>query len=372
MITFPCNYDELEIVGFDGTTRAVCGRYLPLVRHKPSDQFFKLSSRNETHQSRPVYTRDEVEHFNAQGRITSIPSPVPAFHGAMVIYTSRELFNSVERHKSSLDWQEIESQGWVACTTEDKAERYLNSVAWVIMAKATEELLVFFATQADEYQERAERLMKMARTAACEKTLKARVYVRYGLTLKFSKTPERLDNVYQLRISREFPNWTWETFQMRIMRLTEMLQDQALTKNIKNKEQLDSVYMLTIINRSLSNLKPVDKTNMPHQCRTVAETFRDLYPVQSEDIEEVGRKLFTTDRLRLDDNNLRVLAGEPIFYYLYSQKPLDLKVDKPRPVLLSSDYIRSSTEFIEIGGEPGQVDRYIGEAEEAASVAVYA
>ena len=94
MSRFP--YDEVEIVGFEGTVSAECGRALPIGRHKFTGRFFRLSGDDSEIEQEVLYTRDEIDSYVEESRLTLLPKPMPAFPEAVVIYVTEKFLNAAD------------------------------------------------------------------------------------------------------------------------------------------------------------------------------------------------------------------------------------------------------------------------------------
>ncbi|HEX8493072.1 MAG TPA: hypothetical protein VF658_09545 [Pyrinomonadaceae bacterium] len=340
MINFPCDYSELEIVGFDGKTRAVCGRFLPLVRHKETDQFFKLSLRDPNAKSRAVFSRDEIEIFATEDRLTFLSEPVPAFEDALVVYLKSAILDASELPlPEPYIWQELSDDTWATCIPKVEAEQLLNDFGQTLMNKATDLLSDFFVRRDQDFRAAAKRMTDMAICATTDQELRSRIYLRYGLSVMFSNTPERLDNVYQLIIRREFPTWTWETFQMRLLRFKDMVYARAFPNVTFEKSSRYDSPMLSMIVEQISRIKTFENFKERHdECEKVAAEFRAQYPPELETLRRVGQQLCENDGIRLEDEALSILAGDAVFYHYYFDRPFEIKKDKPRPRLTIFDY----------------------------------
>jgi hypothetical protein len=238
MKAFPPN--EIEIVGFNGTMLIECGRALLVAQHKPSHRFFKLSL---TNQNRAFFTQQEIAAFNQTGRLTLLPKPmsaesIPGFPRAMAIYAKRELLDAAESNlpKSFLgepfEWQPLSNDTWAACASVDALEQLMESWGRTVLEKA-DAVLVDYFTPPDpkrrnpELCTQADRLTELALGAAHKQELRHSIYLRSGIALLFSKTPERLMNLYDFVFRHEFKETTWEHFLESLRKLGDVLQTRA-------------------------------------------------------------------------------------------------------------------------------------------------
>jgi hypothetical protein len=259
------DYENLEIVAFDGTLRVLCGAFLPIVRDKRTDRYYKLSPRRDK-DSTPMLDLAEVNAFTSEKLITRLAEVRPAVPFALVVWISEAVVKEAELElPDGYGWQEIDSRGYVGVAVDEQSLGFLNDVARALMAKATNALVEFFANRKEMYCNRAKEIISMARaaTTAMPKTLapdwslRAQIILRYALALKYSSTPERLDSVFELRIRREFPQWTWESFQKRVTRLSELLRDQAFSAGITSRVEVNSQFMVLAISKSITALQSV-------------------------------------------------------------------------------------------------------------------
>lgn len=205
-------YEDLEIVGFDGTVLVECETVLPIARHKPSDQFFKLTTDNSHPDTdtplstQPLselevnlisfFSRDEIDAYIQEGRLTLLPEAVPAFAGAMVVYVNEEfLVAAGSQLPEPFYWQHLSPQTWVACGHQEVLEDLLNHWGTLLLGEATERLEQFFLENDQELCSYAEHLTDLALCAANDLTLRSRIYLRSGLAVMLSDIPERLDNL---------------------------------------------------------------------------------------------------------------------------------------------------------------------------------
>ena len=352
------DYENLEIVAFDGTLRVLCGAFLPIVRDKRSDRYYKLSPRRDK-DSTAMLDLAEVNAFTSEKLITRLPEVRPAVPFALVVWISEAVFKEAELDlPDGYGWQAMDSQGYVGVAVDEQSLGFLNDVARALMAKATNALVEFFAHRKEIYCIRAHEIISMARSAstampkglAPEWSLRAQIILRYALALKYSSTPERLDSVFELRIRREFPNWTWESFQIRVTRLAELLHDQAFSTRITSQAEVGSQYMVLTISKSIAALQSVADSEKVRACEAMAESFRSSYEASPKQIEELAEKMLLNDHVVLNNSALQVLGGEPTFYYFCIQKGINLAPQSVRPPLSSLDFEKCSVTFKKMNG----------------------
>lgn len=358
-------FEDLEIVGFDGTVLVECEAVLPVARHKPTDLFFKLVAGSDSQRLATEFisfsTKDEIEAYVKEGRLTLLPEPVAAFAGAVVVYVDENLLAAADiQLPDYIRWQQLMPHVWVGCSTQEVVEDLLDYWATRLMNEATLLLEEFFLENNQKLCKRAEYLTDMALCAAEGATLRARIYLRAGVSIMFSDTPERLDNLYQLTVRHEFKDWTWETFQVRLRRLIDLLKDRASIRRSRRKED-ESSYK-AIIDAALDARSIQNIWERYAECESLAQLCREDKPIHPSKVDAVARVLSVSTQLRLDDQILEALAGDPLFYYLGDSiydptfRREDRK-DNEYPLMNSEIYLKTAEDFLNKGLDPGQVAR---------------
>jgi hypothetical protein len=359
------DYDELEIVGFDGRTRVPCARALPVVRNRHTNLFFKLSIRTQESRSINYFSHSEIEAFAREGRLTLLPRPSEAFENAMLIYVKRELLDAAKVSLPvSLPWQDLDDNAWAACAPESEVNKLADGLGEALMARSTERLRSFFANGDEGDRGESERLARMALNAAVSETLRARVHIRYGVAARFSSSPERLDNIFDLIIAREFPTWTWESFLERLDRFASLLGGRkAKAAGASAEEAVDLPLGLPddpahitpeliceISRRIMTDIQ--DHKEQLDACTEIARQFRVDYPTEPGKIEFVAEWLFHYGALTVDAQMLKVLVGEPVIFY---QNMFDGKGGDKGYSLNVMSYLDATSVFKNNGVDPGEL-----------------
>ena len=238
MKNFQCN--EVVIVGFDGTVGVECGRAAPVAYDRESDRYFKVPGGPGDFKVEAVYTEQEIKEYERAGHLTMLDTtryqPVPAFSGVVAVFVTQQLLDAI-RHKSppSLperdnNWQLLpESEGggesvWVTFLEENVSLRLLDSWAEGLMAECTTLLEAFFLQNEDSSRKRAEYLADVGLCTAKDPDLRIALFTLYGLTLKHSLSPGRIESLYDLTVRFEFPGLSEvKDFHRRLDRLEEDL-----------------------------------------------------------------------------------------------------------------------------------------------------
>src|SRR6185312_1600854 len=345
------------------STRVASGAFLPIVRDTRTDRCHILSARRERDSTAAAYSR-EMANLSGDTLITLLPTPKPAIRFAMAVWVSQQAFEVANIElPSEFDWQKIGARGWAGIGVDEKVLEFLNQFARALMDQATDQLVDFFAQHQESNCTRAKEIISMARAAtagmprspAPDYSLRAQIILRYALALKYSRTPERLDTVFELRVRSEFPTWTWESFQKRIMRLSENLHAQAFVRGIVSSDKVTSGYMVLEISKSIRMIQSIESSERIRACEEIAEGFRGSYASPPEEIQRVAHELSNSSGIVLNDAELRVLGAEPAFYYLCSKQVIKWTPEGRRPFLSAFDFGDSCTTFVSQGGKPGQL-----------------
>lgn len=359
---------DFEIVGFDGNVIVECEMVLPLARHKSTDVYFKLTKDalveshygNAPYVSQPQFTRAEINARLEEGRLTLLPRPFPAFQGAMIAYFDSEFLESTEKELPEGFYRQCLSDDvLVVCGTQDRVESLMNLWANQIMNSSTLQLEQYFLTRNKNSSITAERLTDLALCAVAESNheLRARLHLRQGLALMLSDTPERLDNFYQLTVRRVFPEWSWEAFQTRVIRLSEILAIRAgLHANVHqyDRERLPKAVELSKVTSEIEDFHERFAESTEN-----AKAFRRHNPVDEDLIERVSLVITANDRMRLDEMTMLALGGDPLFYHLgeslfYSTGNRGGK-NSTGPSMQTLLYLREAEKISGMGLDPGKV-----------------
>jgi hypothetical protein len=331
-------YDELEIVGFNETVKEVpCARVCPVVRRTTTDDFFPLLTATG---GADVWTRAELESLRVENHVTLLPESerIPAFPSAMMLYatsafmaaTESELpasFNKEKLHKWTLPHNGSETM--VICASSKTIEALMNDWAERLMSKTTRLLIQFFAHQysrldkeAEQSRKEAEKLARMARSSAINRTLRSRVLLRLGVSLIYSETPERWDNLRAI-VLRNFPGWKSETLDEQLALFVKRLrmqipqrESETIKTNGKNNNDKKE-----IIETVISIVGIVDEETRREMAQAFTREHRELHPVNETILSRIEETLVQQGArydpwICLEDRELVLaLAGEEALYH---------------------------------------------------------
>src|SRR5688572_20215134 len=221
------NYEQLEIVGFEGTPIVECEMVLPVGRVVVDDVFFKFEGRRSNafraegidRNKIVFYSREEIQSLVEEGRVTILREPFAAMQTPLIAYVYDEFLQAAEsRLPDSIPNQRLSEHIRVLCGRADALENLLDEWATRLMDNSTAMLERYFQEAQLEFSVEAERLTDLALCAATDVTLRARIYLRAGVAIMLSAQPERLDNLYEFSIRQQFPDWSWTSFKERLKR----------------------------------------------------------------------------------------------------------------------------------------------------------
>ena len=284
---------ELEIVGFDGAMVSDCGSALPIVHRVGTDIYFSRVSSTAPKLSRPVFSGREVDEFTEEGRITRI-QPTRYSADALAVFVKPSISQALghDFDAKGYDWQTLDNGVVVTCTDAASAYALLDSLAEMLMAKAETllgPLTIGGAVEhdsADRKQviEKATRLARIAVTTARDAGLRHHVCLRYGLAIRLSAEPRRLNNVYRFVVAKEYPKWSWEEYQRDISLVEFRLQQIYGTKK-KQKADYGSGQGNLNVSEASGDLPPLyhpkdnrqsDTQGMSSQEEKVSEVYQEF------------------------------------------------------------------------------------------------
>jgi hypothetical protein len=313
-------YNEIEIGGFNGGATGVCGRAVPIAYVIETGQFFRLIDGDGVALAKTLYSSDDIEEWRDHGNLTMLPKNVPAFAKATVIYVKKELLDTFgceqpQDQFNGLQWQKlqginIQDDTWAACDFLEETERLMNDWGRSLMDKATHSLIEFYKVGEESLAREAEHLADLALFAARHKDLRASIYLRYGAALVCLKKFEGFINVYKGSISHEFPGWDWKTLEMQLGHFTSLMRihsgvlDEGFGQTFE-----DEIY------RKVNRISQIqDKPKRRKEAQEAAVLYSTLYPVERKYADRLHNKIKQSSEVRLDEQDLRVLATEPAFY----------------------------------------------------------
>lgn len=245
------NTDDLDIVGFIGSVLVDCARNQAVAQLRGTDKCFRLAASGEIKRNQQYYSSVELGNFSSLRMLTLLPKPVPGTLESMVVYVTRRFlevfdYQGPEDLSGSFDWQRLspdldyqnetneslneknrlQEGAWAASADRGVIEIEMNRWARRLIRLAADKMLDYYAKHNSYLREEAEQIINMALYAARSRLLRAHAYVYYGAIIIESDTEDRLDRLFEKHIKSNF-DWTWETYQVRVRRLIDVLRIKA-------------------------------------------------------------------------------------------------------------------------------------------------
>ena len=370
-------YEDLEIVGFDGSAVVECEAVLPVAKVKGEDQFFLLDAEYTDPAGMEVIdtelvnfsSHSEIEALARAGHLTLLPKPFPAFPNAVVAYVNREFLNIADVIPADSEkWQMLSEDLFVILDSAAAVEKLLDSWADRIMDNATLLLERFLAiddlaTEDRQLCAQAERFCELAICAASDGTLRARIHLRAGLAIMFSEIPERLDNFYRASVQPEFGNWSWDGFQERVQRLADILKlrgkyflrETVTAKNeqigqnasaiqaasLRPEDELDELMKLRA-----KTLRIDDRDMRYAECESIANQYRTSTPIPDGLYDDSAFIMSQGQRVRLTNEMIIPLKADPLIYYLADEGLIrSLEGPTMRPLIDTFQFLEAAEDL---------------------------
>ena len=235
----PVQYDKYEIIGFDGRlpNGIECGRSLPVVHLKETQVYIKGNKLFYMSDSTSVecYNNLAITLLAEEGRLTLLPTPVPMIPNAQVLYARESLLHTLDFDLTQrlqlpdcdagiLQWQYLNHDhagAWVTAAPTRVVQSIMNYWGRQLQEKAETMLKEYFATQDVKYLEQGRALITAGRAAAKDGELRKGLHALAAVTLK--DKPNVLSRVWELFVSREFPEMTRAEFDIQMETLEAKL-----------------------------------------------------------------------------------------------------------------------------------------------------
>lgn len=220
---------ELEVWGINGRPTALCGRALPVVRHKPSDSFTIPSTATTVGRWE---SREVIDEYLAQGRLLRLSEPFALTEAdvsdyipwtdMLVAWVDPGVFPllgwnpKIEPRLKWLWWHvrvvknDFDRPLWVCLAQEGKLDSAFG--AWAVDAiRRYDDLAVAHQPMWADLQQLADFGLS---AAAHEPGVRYSLYTRYCAALYYSPNgrPEGAHNVFKLFVRREYPTVDWDRF----------------------------------------------------------------------------------------------------------------------------------------------------------------
>jgi hypothetical protein len=214
--------NDLEVVGFNGTPRVECGRDLAIVRQRSTDRYSRLVDGVPP----PAHTREEIDAFESQGRLTLLPKPINLSRMKDFRRSGMRLAEVVWYKDSFLaelgvieppkypgvlqDWQPVAGGNYrAACASGAGAPGLLNLWGRELLNKS-ERLL---PARSDDMWTKIKKLADLGLCASIESRLRYEHYLRYAAAQWVIASPDHARRTFDCFIHREFPQVSWREFE---------------------------------------------------------------------------------------------------------------------------------------------------------------
>ena len=323
-------FANFEIIGFDEAIRTdiPAGRSRPFVRERGTDRCFLLDWGDTPDVAPDMQTWEQVKDYAAEGRLTLLDRPVPAFDGAVALFVSDELLASaklalpsqapVAEQSYVLDWQRLPGVATkmnVAIVPEALSIALLNEWTRALKQQIRAQLHHYFLHGDREARARAEQLAEMALFTAYDPNLRAGILLYFGVAVK-EHSPERLENVFEVLCDRA-PNWKWERF---VEELGDVLKPQIPRPEGQLPEVKEVREAFLEARRAVARLD--DLSAQLKHATTLADQMRQKYQLPAELTAKLTEKLkmrietqrADSPRCEFEDDSIRLLVTDPLFY----------------------------------------------------------
>ncbi len=232
---------DVEVIGLAGSTLVECGTAIPVARRLSDGKFCRFVVSPAPLQWFPG---SEFDQLVSEGRVSPFESPVPLPSSAvaanpvqpLVLYMN-QVFLAAAETTPPADWEEKQCvwtsrnfhtvsqlpadreetqcvwtllphesvKTWAACLPGEQAKAMLNEMAEKILDRL--DAGISFTRNSEETAKLLQ-LADFGLCAATDKTLRWRLYLRYGATLE----PDRVRRTFDSFVVREFPLCRWESY----------------------------------------------------------------------------------------------------------------------------------------------------------------
>jgi hypothetical protein len=214
--------NDLEVVGFNGTPRVECGRDLAIVHQRSTDRYSRLVDGVLP----PAHTREEIDAFESQGRLTLLPNPIDLSRMTPFRRAGMRLAEVVWYKDSFLaelgvteppkypgvlqDWQHFAAGNYRAtCASGAGAPGLLNLWGRELLNKSQRLL----PTLSKEIWAKIKKLADLGLCASIESRLRYEHYRRYAAAQCVISGTDHARRTFDCFIHREFPKMSWREFE---------------------------------------------------------------------------------------------------------------------------------------------------------------
>lgn len=346
------DYSDYDIVGFDSTPTAECGRSLPLLRQRTTNSFFTLTNpTHHPHQEPPLH-EDLIHSWSNERRITMLPRSVPAFPNAVAVYVRENPLHEASPPRpnrlehTTLTWQKLPDLtplSWVTLVPLDISTALLDHWGSAFRDLSTRLLGDHLADRQETTRHKAEIAAQTARAAAISPRLRCEVFLRHGLAVLLSTTPERLNTIFNIIVHKEYPRWSRDDFVSLIHNLGDILSARVPLQNASARAPIapQKARAWDPLLRAAQDISAL-KTNAARtrRARDVAHTHRSVSEPTQAKIQELKFLIKFQEAFALTDDLLAVVGSEPAAYL-----PRVLKSLSDDIYLVPPEFVQAASTF---------------------------
>jgi len=211
--------NDVDVIGLAGSALVECGTSLPVIQRRSDKMFCRFVVGSAPLQWSPA---NELDRLISEGRISPFDSPVPLLLPAgspqaeqpAVIYLNQEFMTQanvtlpVAIDGLPCTWSRLPKEAVAtsaSCLPKSIAEKLLDKWADKLLTKLDEHLS---EERSPASVERMLHLADLGLCAATDKSLRWRLYLRYGSSM----APDRVRRTFDSFIQREFPDCKWDFY----------------------------------------------------------------------------------------------------------------------------------------------------------------
>jgi len=322
-------YTEFEVVGFDSTPKIECGRSLPLLRNLTTNSFSMGTNQLHNPSHELAISEEEIKSWLAEGRITMLPKPLPAFQHAIIVYAREDMLRlgngltlpkRIGNHR--LQWQRLlehDPRTWTTLVPESLSITLLD--LWGLHFRDLTTMLLerFLLEQDEAFRAQAETTAEIARGAAMNVRLRCEIFVRHGLAILHSNTPERIETVFNIIVRREYPQWNHDDYLSLVRELGELLrarrQLHSLPKSPAATLSTTKPDPWLIMLRKAEEISAENPATQATRSEESAKWNRSAYPVTEAQSKRLTARILGSTEVILNPEDFQIVVGEPACYY---------------------------------------------------------
>gem|GEM_PF-3843555 len=225
---------DVDVIGLAGSALVECGTSLPVIQRRSDQMFCRFVVGSTPLQWFPA---SELEQLISEGRISPFDSPVPLpttggtpnAEQPAVIYLNQEFITQADvTLPVAIDgvpctWIRLPKEAVATsatCLPRSSAEKLLNGWAEKLLTKLDKHLTIERSASSVEH---LLHLADLGLCAATNKSLRWRLYLRYGASM----APDRVRRTFDSFIQREFPACQWDSYLSEMTDFQKVIASQA-------------------------------------------------------------------------------------------------------------------------------------------------